>query len=381
MGVAGTFNSRLVHGDGQPNEYWRTSSTYREILSQPAVWALVVSDHLRIERAAGWIAAHRASRVVIVGCGSSFYLACAAACAFNELSHIPTIALPAGEAVTGWDQHVAGEDPTLLIAVSRSGATSEVLWAIDEHQQHGRGPVLGVTTASDSPIVDACDEIVVLPEGAETSVLMTRSFSAMLLALDAIAVQLGSGELSRYEPLVANCEAVLASADADVGTIAHKTSAERVFVLGSGAAYGVAREGALKLLEGSLTTAQAFQHLEFRHGPKAMVAAGTLVASLATREAREFEPALSSELMGYGASLIRSGMEPAGGHHIYVPPCPDAPSEALLHLPILHLLTVHCAAAKGLNPDQPPHLDAVVELARTPTAMTADSDTGGRRGE
>jgi glutamine---fructose-6-phosphate transaminase (isomerizing) len=381
VGAAGTGNSRLVHGDGQPREHWRTSSTYREIRSQPAVWALVVSDHLRIERAAGWIAAHRPSRVVIVGCGSSFYLACAAACAFNELSRIPTIALPAGEAVTGWDQHVVGGGPTLLIAVSRSGATSEVLWAIDEHQQHGRGPVLGVTTGSDSPIVDACDEVVVLSEAAETSVVMTRSFSAMLLGLDAIALRLGGGELSSYEPLADSCDVVLAGADADIGTIAEEIAADRVFVLGSGAAYGVAREGALKLLEGSLTTAQAFQHLEFRHGPKAMVSAGTLVASLATREGREFEPALSSELIGYGASLIRSGIEPAAGHHIYVPPCPDAPSEALLHLPVLHLLTVHCAATKGLNPDQPPHLDAVVELARAPTATTADSDSGGRTRE
>ena len=55
---------------------------------------------------------------------------------------------------------------------------------------------------------------------------------------------------------------------------------ERFFFLGSGPFYGLACEAMLKLKEMSLSYAEPYHFLEFRHGPMSMVDARTLVVGL-----------------------------------------------------------------------------------------------------
>jgi glucosamine--fructose-6-phosphate aminotransferase (isomerizing) len=140
----------------------------------------------------------------------------------------------------------------------------------------------------------------------------------------------------------------------------------QVFFLGSGPRYGLACEAMLKLKEMSLTTSEAYHFLEFRHGPKSMVDERTLVVGLLSDGAREAETAVLNEMKRLGATILilaESGDGLSWADHVV---CfeSDLPELARLplHLPILQLYAYNRSVVKGLDPDAPRHLDAVVQL-------------------
>jgi glucosamine--fructose-6-phosphate aminotransferase (isomerizing) len=140
----------------------------------------------------------------------------------------------------------------------------------------------------------------------------------------------------------------------------------QVFFLGSGPRYGLACEAMLKLKEMSLTTSEAYHSLEFRHGPKSMVDEGTLVVGLLSDEAREAETAVLNEMKELGATILilaESGEGLSWADYV-VSFESDLPELARLplFLPVLQLFAFYRSVRKGLDPDAPRHLDAVVEL-------------------
>jgi glucosamine--fructose-6-phosphate aminotransferase (isomerizing) len=336
------------------------TATREEIRSQPYVWTSVLADESRIRAAAHFVRGAGTASAAVVGCGSSFYLAQVASAAFNRAG-LPALALPASEALQSWALHVASPQ-TMLVALSRSGETTEVLWAVEAHRAASRGPVLAITCEADSGLAAAADHTIVVHEGSEQSVVMTRSFSSMLLAAILLAREL-EGRPNAYAQLPGLCQTTIDAADALYADKGVASAGRQIFILGSGFAYGVAREGALKALEVSLSPAQAFHHLEFRHGPTSLVDDEALVVSLATPEAATREPGLLHELEGLGATVLRVGSGPRSPLCVPVQSSGDAALDALLALPALQLLALHRAARRGIDPDSPRHLDAVVRLA------------------
>jgi hypothetical protein len=82
---------------------------------------------------------------------------------------------------------------------------------------------------------------------------------------------------------------------------------QRVFFLGSGLRYGLANEGALKMKEMSLTNAEPFHFMEFRHGPQSMVDERTLVVGLVSRNARDAEMQVLREMRAFGGTVVAIG--------------------------------------------------------------------------
>ena len=119
----------------------------------------------------------RASTVVIVGCGTSFYLAQVIACAFN--GH--------GQAALGaeWARrpecYLANTDGILVTGLSRSGTRSETLQAIETSRARG-WRTLAVSCGPDSTILRAADQALYLPTDPQEGIVMSVSASLMLLA-------------------------------------------------------------------------------------------------------------------------------------------------------------------------------------------------------
>jgi glucosamine--fructose-6-phosphate aminotransferase (isomerizing) len=140
----------------------------------------------------------------------------------------------------------------------------------------------------------------------------------------------------------------------------------QVFFLGSGPRYGLANETMLKLKEMSLTTSEAYHFLEFRHGPKSMVDERTLVVGLLSDAAREAEAAVLREMKDLGATVLAlaeagDGLDWADHVVCFEADLPEL-ARLPLYLPVLQLLAYYRSVGKGLNPDAPRHLDAVVQL-------------------
>ena len=134
---------------------------------------------------------------------------------------------------------------------------------------------------------------------------------------------------------------------------------DRFYFLGSGIRYGLACEANLKMKEMTLTHSEPFHFLEYRHGPMSMVNEHTLLAGLLSDANRPHEEKVLAEMKVLGASVLsigEAGTQVAFGSNI-----PES-GRGVLYLPVLQLMAFYRSLAKGLNPDRPNNLTAVVRL-------------------
>ncbi len=339
--------------------------TYREILHQPDAWddALIAFAGLETAVREAW-AGLGSHAVVFTGCGSTHYLSLSAAALFRGLTGIPATGHPASELVF-FDETLPDPATTLLIAVSRSGTTSETLAAIQRFRERGGSAVWAVTCYPDSPLAVAADLVLPAVAAQEKSVAQTRSFTSMLLLCQALAACLGGADWRALESLPALGRDLISTSEPLIETVGRRLADERLFFLGSGPRYGLASEAMLKMTEMSLTTAQAFHFLEFRHGPMSMVEPGAQFIGLLSSGAAAHERAVIHEMEALGASaLVLDPTGEPGRARWQIELTRDLPAWArpALYLPPLQLLAYHRALAKELDPDLPRNLSAVIHL-------------------
>ena len=151
-------------------------ATYREIKSQTDAWAQAV------ELTSAWSlpAAGNYDQVVFTGCGSTYYLSIAAAALYQELTGCPARAVPGGELVLN-PKTVLSDQKTLLVAVSRSGTTSETLKAVQNFRADKLGDVLAISNYQEA-LSGLADVNIVIEKGQEQSVAQTRAFASMYVA-------------------------------------------------------------------------------------------------------------------------------------------------------------------------------------------------------
>lgn len=338
------------------------SLTRREILSQPEVWADVLAtltDQASALRT--FLTAHRYDTVLVTGCGSAYYLSLAAGAVLQTLMGVPARGLPSSEV---WLHSASAYVPSqrmLLVAVSRSGETTETLRACETFLQHRQGDVLTLSCSPGAALTQLGTMNLVFPAAQEESIVQTRAFSALYLVVVAMA-GLWSGRedlfasLARLPQLARH---VLDTSGPLVRRLGENRSLDRFYFLGSGLRYGLACELSLKMKEMSLSHSEPFHFLEFRHGPRAMVTASTLVIGLVSREQYAREHTVLSEIRAQRGSILEIGDE---GEDVSFQSMLDEVTHSVLFLPVGQLLALARATSKGLNPDRPHNLTAVIRL-------------------
>ena len=288
------------------------SLTQREIADQPAAW----------ERAAALASTADlfpdGARVALIGCGSSWSAAQAIAALRERGGHGETDAFSASEALMAraYDR---------VVAISRSGTTSELLHALD-HVPVGV-PTVAVVGVEDSPIARACDEVVPLEFADDQSVVQTR-FVTTTIALaraclgEDLRAVVRDGRAALERPLPA----------AAAGRLHH-------VVLGLGWCAGLAGAAALMLRETAGIASEAYPAMEYRHGPIAMAGASTAAWFLGP-----VPPGLADEVAATSAAVIQSRLDP------------------LAQLAQVQRVAVALARARGLDPDRPPNLSRSIVL-------------------
>ena len=345
------------------------SYTWQEILSQPQTWRATL-DVFAADRAAlkGFLAQADFDQVIVVGCGSTHYLAQAAAVTLVHRAGIPARALPASEL---WLFPAAVPNGrTLLLAISRSGATTETLRALERFQEAKGGPVLAITCYPDSPMVQQAAFVLVAPDAQEHSIAQTRSFTSMLVLTQALTAVLAhdEGMLEHLRKLPRALESLVDRVGDLPQRLGEALDIEQFFFLGGGPLYGVANEVMLKVKEMTLSRSEAFHPLEFRHGPMSMVTERTLVVGLLSDSGLAQELRVLEDMHRLGArtlALIEDASAFTGWHADDVVELRSGLDEwerGPLYLPVLQRMAYHRSVAKGLDPDRPHNLKAVVEL-------------------
>jgi glucosamine--fructose-6-phosphate aminotransferase (isomerizing) len=340
----------------------RGTHTYTEITSQPGAWAQavqVVRDQAPQVRS---LSVTDYDQVLFTGCGSTYYLALAAAALTQTLTGAVCRALPASELLL----YSAGAYPapgkrTLLVAVSRSGTTTETLRAIEAFKRARRGPIAVVSNYPDTRMATMGDVNVIIPAGREDSVAQTRSFASMYVACAAMAAVWGQqdGHLDALDRLRPVGERLLSEYAVLAKRWGEDVGLNQIFFLGSGPRYGLACEVALKMKEMSLTVVEPFHFLEFRHGPMSMVTPQTLIVGLLSDAARAQEDAVVRQLAGLGGQTLTLAERDADVS--FVSGVPEL-MRGVLYLPVLQLMAFYRSIGKNLDPDTPHNLSKVIEL-------------------
>jgi glutamine---fructose-6-phosphate transaminase (isomerizing) len=336
--------------------------TRHEIFSQPSAWEAalaVLRENSGLIRSLFQSGAFKS--LLFTGCGSTYCLALSAAATAQSLLGIPTRGLPASEIWLNPQSVFISNSKTLLIAISRSGETTETLHACEAFRKHTQGDVLTLSCYPNHTLATLGTLNLVFPSGQENSIAQTRAFSTLYLATIAIAI-LGSsrsdlfGELSSL-PIMGR--QLLAQYQITAQSFGCDTHLDRFYFLGSGSRYGLACELSLKLKEMSLSHSEPFHFLEFRHGPKSMVTPSTLVVGLVSESHYQQEMAVLTEMEAMGARILA-----LGEHNCNVNFNSGLSEFArnILYLPLGQQLAFERALHNRLDPDQPNNLDAVVRL-------------------
>jgi glucosamine--fructose-6-phosphate aminotransferase (isomerizing) len=332
-----------------------THVTYSEINSQTDAWA----QALEILHVISLPDAQKYDQVVFTGCGSTYYLSLAAAAMYQELTGRTARAVPGGELLLN-PQNTLTDQKTLLVAVSRSGTTTETVKAAEKFKAEKRGDVV-VISNYDEVLSRFADFNIVIDKGQEESVAQTRSFASMFMAATAFSARMAGRDdfLAAMRGLPKAGDRLMAKYELFAKEIGENLNFDRFYFLGSGARYGLACEGNLKMKEMTLSHSEPFHFLEFRHGPMSMVNQNAVVLGLLSDANYVHEQKVLSEMRMLGGTVASFGESDADV--IFESGIPES-VRGVLYLPILQLMAFYRSLAKGLNPDRPANLTAVVKL-------------------
>jgi len=342
----------------------RGKHTFHEIMSQPQIWqnALTAFSEKESELAA-LFENNTFDNIIVTGCGSTYYLASTAARLLQKFTYLPARAYPASEIVLYPDATLNTNDNTLLIAVSRSGTTSETVRALNVFREKGRGKVLTVTCNAQTPLAQNADVFIAIETAQEISVAQTRSFSSMCVVLQQIVALVGKENLAASENIGGICQTLFDTHSSLAQSLGENPQIQKFFFLGADSLYGIAAEAMLKMKEMSLSYSEVFHTLEFRHGPMSMVGANSLVVGLITASSAAHELQVLKEMQTKGATILAIAQTPTEFEHTIVLP-DDVPawSVPILYLPILQLVAYHRALFNQQDPDNPHNLTQVISL-------------------
>lgn len=283
-----------------------------EIATQPELWRQVSTGFAQY----GGALPKPGQRVAAVGCGTSWFMAMAYAALREDLGQGLTDAFAGSE-------FPAGREYDVVVVISRSGTTTEVLDLIRETSL----PTVAITATPGSPIFELADETILLDFADEQSVVQTR-FATTTLAL--LRASLGE-DLTKA---AADAEFALT---VDVDEVA---KLEQVTYVGTRWTVGLAHEAGLKQREAASAWTEAYPAMDYRHGPIAIAQPGRGVWIFG-----EAPAGFLDDVRATGAMIV---------HHPELDP--------MASLVVAQRVAVAKALTLGLNPDQPRSLSRSVIL-------------------
>ena len=326
------------------NRLARVERTRTEMMVQgAAVTATLQQEAGPLRQVARLVAGRPLDRVVIAGCGDSWFIGMAVRHAWETLVGVPVEAAQALDyAAYG---AVAANGRTLVIGISAGGNTPAVVAALQAAQARGAMTV-GVSNTPGSPVLTRFDAGLVVH--ATRKGWPTQSSNAAIALLGhlagAVAEERLAGSGLAYLDMLADVDAQAALI---AGQLAH---ASLVLFAGLGPNFASACFGAAKVRELSPVHAMALPLEEMHHYrlPKQGDPVFIIATDPPARE-RALDTALVAAAVSAHAVAVLSRPDPDiaahAGHVLMVPDVPAALAPMLASVP-LHLFAYHFAKAR-----------------------------------
>ena len=308
-------------------------------------------------------------KIEIVACGSAYHVGMVAQYVIEDLCRIPVRVELASEFRY---RKPLLTDEDFVIAISQSGETEDTKKAVVEAKELGAN-TLAIVNVVGSSIAREADNVFYTLAGPEISVATTKAYSAQLIAIYAIAVELGRVKgliddamykhyIEEIQALPDKIEKIIENKER-IQWIANKFAYSKdVFFIGRGLDYAICLEGSLKMKEISYIHSEAYAAGELKHGPIALIDDGILVISCLTQEGL-YEKTTSNmtEVKARGAVLLavttygHYNIEDNVNYVTYIPKADEHFMASLAVVP-LQLMGYYLSVARGIDVDKPKNL-------------------------
>ncbi len=342
----------------------------KEIHEQPETLAQTLKEHLIDDHLVPeWLGPKaneilpKIKRVHIVACGTSYHAGLVAKHWLEENMRLPCSVEVASEYRY---RHPVVEADTLFVAISQSGETADTLAALRQAKELGYAGTIAICNVPQSSLVRETDLALLTRAGPEIGVAATKTFTAQLLALLLLALQLGPHQgdakaksLASLKKLPGLVQQTLALENEIQALARILTDKQQALFLGRGIMYPIALEGALKLKEISYIFVEAYPAGELKHGTLALIDEEMPIFVLAPHNAItdklianvEEVQARGGAVYGFADKRVKLPAQQV----ITLPEAPEILMPIIYTIP-LQLLAYHTAILKGTDVDQPRNL-------------------------
>ena len=298
-----------------------------------------------------------AKGIFLIGAGSSYHACLTASYIFSKVANMHINVVLASEFPNY--EHFLKEN-SLIIAVSQSGETADVLEAVATAKKRG-SKIISLVNVMGSSLTRDSDKFLMLNAGPEIGVLSTKTYTSQVALLTMLAYDL-AGKLDDEKNnlnYLWNVIYHLTSANTrnKIKDLAEKLKdVKHIFTIGRGLQYPTAMEAALKIKEVSYIHAEAFAGGELKHGTIALIEKGTPCIVFVAKENEKEIISNAIEIKSRGGFII--GIAPDDNEvfdfWIKVPAVNNLNPIAQI-IPI-QILAYQLAILKGIDPDKPRNL-------------------------
>lgn len=333
------WNVEMAQKGGYPHFMLKEINDQRHFINQTMLTDVSSSKQL--------IDSH--NRIDIIACGTSYH-------AGLMLAYLLQRNGKCAQAFISSDyQYVARPDSkTLVIAVSQSGETADVLQAV-RYAKSRDCKIVSITNTVGSTITNLSDEVIYLNTGPEIGVAATKTFTAQL----AVAYKLvfGKDKILHLSDLFST----MLKTENQVKKIAARIKEKQnIFFIARGLNVPVAYEGSLKLKEISYIHSEAYPGGELKHGTLSLIEDGVPVIALAPKD-ESLQKLFGNikEAKTRGAFIISltndKDVMNESDEYIELPELDPYLYPFAMMIP-LQLLAYHVSVLRGINPDKPRNL-------------------------
>jgi len=291
--------------------------------------------------------------IFFVACGTSNHASLVASYLFSHIAKKHVNVVLASE-FSNYQEFLT--DKTLIIAVSQSGETADLIDAVKTAKEKG-SKIISIVNVMGSTLMRIADKSIIMNAGPEICVLSTKSYTSQIAILTLLAYAVAGKKEEAIEK-IKHCskyvENVLTVNEEKLKKLANSFKDKKdIFVIGRDVAYPTALEAALKIKEVSYIHAEGFAGGELKHGTIALIEEGVPAFVFVTEKTRAQVISNAEEIKARGGIVIGidSISDPVFDIFLQIPK-----NNPLLMIIPLQLFAYYLALERGCDPDKPRNL-------------------------
>lgn len=294
----------------------------------------------------------------LIGCGTAAYACLAGTYIFSKIAKRHVNFAVASE--FGYSLEFL-TDKSLVIALSQSGETIDVIEAVKKAKEKG-SQIASMVNVLGSTLYRLSDFKLLLNAGVEKAVVTTKAFTAkltyLILLAHLLAGTIDEGRSELKSVIIAIKKLLHKDNLGLIKKLAQKMSVHNhIYVVGRGLSYPVSLETALKIKEASYIHAEGFAAGELKHGVIALIEKGTpCIVFLPNDETYAATLAGAMEMKARGGYIVGVSFKNMEVFDYFLPVTDSGTSTVITMAVLGQLMGYYLADERHLNPDKPRNL-------------------------